>query len=205
MQPLWCCDFFWFPSSCVCPIFLSVFHLLLREKSEVPSFSGKPDKHGQSIQCTLQCVKSKVTERLPEVLRMTWEIHFTKSEINIYGERRLTHSRPFRPGLTWNEELLLSSLEEQKSLPSFPKSGTTRNVFINTIAAHLGPGIRSILSRWLKANYNWSTVTERIIDCECADERAQTPTQSPGTPQHTIQTLNERNQIEMIVFNCYDS
>lgn len=36
---------FFFSSSCVCPIFLSVFHLLLREKSEVPSFSGKPDKH----------------------------------------------------------------------------------------------------------------------------------------------------------------
>lgn len=37
--------FFFFSSSGVCPIFLSVFHLLLREKSEVPSFSGKPDKH----------------------------------------------------------------------------------------------------------------------------------------------------------------
>lgn len=37
--------FFSFSSNGVCPIFLSVFHLLFKEKSEVPSFSGKSDKH----------------------------------------------------------------------------------------------------------------------------------------------------------------
>lgn len=36
---------FSFSSSGVCPIFLSVSHLLLKEKTEVPSFSGKSDKH----------------------------------------------------------------------------------------------------------------------------------------------------------------
>lgn len=115
---LWFFFFFLFHQM-VFVLFSSVFFICcLKRKVKFLHFL---ESQINSIQCTLQCVKSKVTEHLPEVPRMTWEIHFTKSEINIYEERRLTHSCCFRSDLTWSEQLLLSSFEEQKRFPSFHK------------------------------------------------------------------------------------
>lgn len=192
MQSMWCCDFFFsfFMKWCLSYFPLVFFICCLKRKVKFLHF-----------------LESQIN------IRTKHTVHFAMCEINSHRasswsteddlgnpfhkirDKRLwrTEADSQSPFLFWSNlkwgAASFPPLKSRRASQVFTKSGATRNIFINTIPAHLWPGIRRLLSRWLKANYNWSTLTERIIDCEYADECAQTPPQNPGTPQHTIHTL----------------